>query len=335
MTEQSTAHDVLLPAGYQVRPATRADAQGLTDLINASDVSLGAPAEETIEDTYERWDEAGFDMERGTRVAVTDDGLVVGYEESQDDSGKARIWLDGYIHPEHAGRGLGTTLLRWAEQRGREIAATYPDDASIEMIAHCYSQETAAVSLFQNENYQLTRHYWRMEIEMTDAPTVPVMPAGITLRAFATGQDDRAVHAAVTEAFLDHWGSLPQSFEEWSQSRINTDSFDPSLWLLAVDQATGEIAGTSLCRVRGEDRAGWVSTLAVRRAWRKQGLGMALLQHSFAEFYQRGLHKVGLGVDADSLTGATRLYERAGMHIAHRFDRFAKTLQGGAKASAS
>ncbi len=48
---------------------------------------------------------------------------------------------------------------------------------------------------------------------------------------------------------------------------------------------------------------GWVGTLGVVREWRRHGLGLALLQHSFQQFYQRGKRKVGLGVDAQSLTG--------------------------------
>ena len=55
--------------------------------------------------------------------------------------------------------------------------------------------------------------------------------------------------------------------------------------------------------------------LGVRRAWRRQGLGEALLLHSFAEFRRRGLTRGTLGVDASSATGATRLYERAGMSV--------------------
>ena len=66
--------------------------------------------------------------------------------------------------------------------------------------------------------------------------------------------------------------------------------------------------------------------LAVRRPWRQHGLGMALLRHSFGEFHRRGARKVGLGVDSENTTGATRLYERAGMHVAQQFDFFEKVL---------
>jgi ribosomal protein S18 acetylase RimI-like enzyme len=59
---------------------------------------------------------------------------------------------------------------------------------------------------------------------------------------------------------------------------------------------------------------GWVDGLCVRRPWRKRGLGLALLLHSYGMFHERGKLRVGLGVDAENITGALRLYEKAGMH---------------------
>jgi hypothetical protein len=38
---------------------------------------------------------------------------------------------------------------------------------------------------------------------------------------------------------------------------------------------------------------------------------------------------VGLGVDADSLTGATRLYEKAGMHVVRELATYEKELRAG------
>jgi ribosomal protein S18 acetylase RimI-like enzyme len=74
---------------------------------------------------------------------------------------------------------------------------------------------------------------------------------------------------------------------------------------------------------------GWVDTLGVRRPWRRQGLAEALLYHSFAELRRRGLTRVGLGVDAHSLTGATRLYEKVGMRAIRDFTLFEKELRPG------
>ena len=58
-------------------------------------------------------------------------------------------------------------------------------------------------------------------------------------------------------------------------------------------------------------------------------IALALLQHVFGEFYKRKGYKVGLGVDGQSLTGATRLYEKAGMHIFRQLDAYEKVLRPG------
>jgi mycothiol synthase len=55
-------------------------------------------------------------------------------------------------------------------------------------------------------------------------------------------------------------------------------------------------------------------------AFRKRGLGSALLLHAFAGLYARGERRMGLGVDATNETGATRLYESAGMRVAWKAD---------------
>jgi hypothetical protein len=58
-------------------------------------------------------------------------------------------------------------------------------------------------------------------------------------------------------------------------------------------------------------------------------LGLALLYHAFAEFRRRGKKQVGLGVDAGSLTGATRLYLKAGMHVAQQSSLYEVELRPG------
>ncbi len=72
-----------------------------------------------------------------------------------------------------------------------------------------------------------------------------------------------------------------------------------------------------------------VETLGVRRAWRDCGLGKALLLHAFGAFHRRGKHAVRLYVDSQNLTGATRLYERAGMHVERELVDYEKELRPG------
>ena len=69
--------------------------------------------------------------------------------------------------------------------------------------------------------------------------------------------------------------------------------------------------------------------LGVRRPWRRRGIALALLHHAFGELYRRGKHRVVLGVDSQSLTGALRLYERAGMHVQLQYDNYELELRPG------
>jgi ribosomal protein S18 acetylase RimI-like enzyme len=72
---------------------------------------------------------------------------------------------------------------------------------------------------------------------------------------------------------------------------------------------------------------GFVGALAVRKPWRGRGIGMALLRHAFAEFHRRDAPRVSLGVDAYNPSGATRLYERAGMSVVSEDVIFEKALE--------
>jgi mycothiol synthase len=166
-----------------------------------------------------------------------------------------------------------------------------------------------------------------MEIELNEAPRTPVWPDGIELRPFVLQAQNQGVFEAHEEAFSDHWGHTPGTFERWQHHMTGREDFDPSLWFIAWDARFAQIAGYSLCRYRMG--IGWVGTLGVRRAWRKRGLGEALLLHSFGEFYKRGTKTIGLGVDAENPTGATRLYKKAGMHIAAEYVIYEKELRPG------
>ncbi len=106
---------------------------------------------------------------------------------------------------------------------------------------------------------------------------------------------------------------------------LKRDDFDPSLCFLALDG--DQIAGFALCRPYID--MGWVDELGVLRPWRRKGLGLALLHHAFHAFQARGFLRVGLGVDAQNLTGATRLYERAGMSPFRQWDIYQKELRPG------
>ncbi|MEO7840100.1 MAG: GNAT family N-acetyltransferase, partial [Anaerolineales bacterium] len=191
--------------------------------------------------------------------------------------------------------------------------------------------------LFEDMGYQHIRSSYNMRINMDEPPPAPVVPDGITLKIYNPGTDLEAVYRADMEAFRDHFGCVEEPFEQglerFKHFMTGYEGFDPSLWFLAMDG--DEIAGVYLCRKEAYDNpeVGFVNTLAVRRPWRKRGIGLALLLHAFGEFYRRGQRKAGLGVDAENLTGALRLYENAGMHVHRASGLFEKEIRSGKEIS--
>lgn len=310
------------PEGYTLRPPTPDDIPEIIALIAALDTSFYGEADlYTAEDIEEGWKR--LTRETDTWVAVASDGALAAYADVTD-NGFGRLNADGYVHPAHRGHGLGTMVVRMTEQRARELTPNAPENARIVLGNGVLVPDAAANEILEREGYTLARVFWQMSVTLDAPPQAPEWPEGITVRTFVPSQDAHATFEAVEESFSDHWGHVPRSYEQWSE-RFSRADFDPSLWFLAMDGE--QIAGAVLC-VHHPD-AGWVNTVGVRRPWRKRGLAMALLLHAFGEMYRRGERKISLGVDAQSLTGATRLYERAGMHPALEAAVYQKELRPG------
>ena len=297
-----------------IRPPTLDDAPAVVELINACSIAAGGAPDFALHRLLQGWSGGDLALDTDAWVAVAPDGLIVGYEEAQLAEEGAPIELDGYVHPDFSGRGVGTHLLRLAEARAR---AASPGSGPIRLRATIESTNHAAQQLFAAGGYAAIRHFWRMEIELREMPPAPVWPAGIAVRAFVPGRDERATHAALDEAMADHWDHTPIPFEDWEGMMLRRADFDPALWFLAING--DQIVAVALC-FDNPEHGGWVRNLGVRLRWRRFGLGLALLRHAFGAFYARSRQRVGLAVDSQSLTGATRLYERAGMHVTERYD---------------
>src|SRR6185437_13280540 len=219
------------------------------------------------------------------------------------------------VLPDARGRGIGPALLAHIEQCASEAMDRFTPDTRVVLQQWIAAANESARRLLERSGYQVVRRMWGMIVELAVEPPAVVWPAGITIRTPVTDADLRATHAAVREAFQDHWGYAEQPYEDFARANIEVDTFDPSLWFLAMDG--DEVAGVMMGEIL-PDR-GWINDLGVRRPWRGRGLGAALLRHAFSELYRRGLHTIALGVDSQSLTGATRLYERAGMRIERQY----------------
>ncbi len=309
------------PTGFTARPPVIDDAPGVAELLIACDVADYGSSDATVEEVRNYWAAPRFDLHQDARLILAPDGLIVGYEEVYPRSDNL-LEVDGYVHPHTRGRGLGTWLLHWAQERARQQIEDLPAAGAVMLRGNTSAVDRTAAELYGAAGFTRVRQFWRMEVELTAPLSPPIWPDGITVRCMRLDGEEHRVHAALEEAFADHWGHAPRSFEDWQQAVLHADGFDPALTFLAFDG--DQIAGVAVNRHRD---IAWVSQLAVRRAWRQRGLGLALLLHAFKAFYEQGDRCVGLGVDAQSLTGATRLYEKAGMRMTRQYDTYEKKLR--------
>jgi mycothiol synthase len=313
---------------FRVRPPVMSDLEAVHRLHEVCDIAeYGAP-DITLEELRTVWLGPGFNLAEDAWMVITPGDKLVGYADVEHRE-HVRTYTFMRVLPEFAGQRIEEHLLHLAEEWAQRHISLAKPGVRVTLNSWTSNQNDAAQRSFERSGFKEVRRSWRMEIEMPEAPPAPEWSDQIAVRTFKPEQDDRAVFAAVDEAFQDHWGYMKGNYEEWRHWTIERENFEPSLWFLAFDG--DEIAGASLCTYQMDD--GWVDTLAVRRPWRRKGLGMALLLHSFGEFYRRGKNKVGLGVDSQNLTGATRLYERAGMHVARTYISYEKELRAGVELS--
>jgi len=324
----------LLPTGFTARPATMDDLETAVSLMNASSQNQVGSDEHNVADTKMEWSQEKFNLETNTRLVFSPEGELVGYLEIWDIRAvPVHPWAWARVHPKFEGLGIGTYLLNYAEERVKLAVERIPEDAQLSMRCGCVSSHEPTKQLFTDFDMKPIRHFWTMLINMEEQPEFPKLPEGITIKTFADTKDLLAVVRADDDAFKDHWGYVAQPEEEelkeWQEWIQNDQKHDSSLWFLAMDG--DEIAGVSLCRIEAWNNPEWghVDSLGIRRNWRRRGIALALLHHSFAEMYRRGKKSVSLGVDAESLTGATRLYEKAGMHIFREFHDYEKVLRAG------
>jgi ribosomal protein S18 acetylase RimI-like enzyme len=189
------------------------------------------------------------------------------------------------------------------------------------VFASAWSEDTRAKESYTRAGFRVVRHTFRMGIDLDRELDEPVWPEGIRMRTFEPG-DERAVYEAHQETFEDLWEDVRRPYEEWAHWFLSSHMHHPELWFLALDGE--QLAGIELCMPDQTSKGlGWVAILGVRRPWRGRGLGRALLLHAFHEFRHRGFERVVLGVDAESPTGANKLYERAGMRVLHRYETYA------------
>lgn len=291
-----------MSSAFTIRPARIDEVEAAAELLNEHSCRLHGVDDQAASELLQYWESPDVDFQRDVLVAEGSGGALVGYADLGVQ--KENVWLDV--------RGLEPEALRALLDAIEARAVEKKPGAGL--MGYTSEPDQVVRDLYEQAGYRVVRHGYRMEISLEGGAPEPQWPEGFTVRAMRPGEEERVYEAHMT-SFADTWMFSPEPFDVWSHWFLKDTAFDPSLWFLA--EAADELAGISITREsESEPGLAWARILGVVPKFRQRGLAQALLRQTFGECASRGLQRVGLGVDAENPTGAVRVYERAGMHVA-------------------
>lgn len=301
-------------------------------LINACKVEDGLERSLTTEDiarTYRHLENC--DPQTDMLFAEVD-GQVIAY---------GRIWWDdlsdgirlyhpfGFLHPDWRGQGIGSAMWAAGEEHCRQIATSHPQEMPKFFQVEPFETEKAMITLLENCGYKPVRYEAHMVRDLNDPFPEGPMPPGLEVRPVKP-EHIRTIFEASNEAFRDHWGTRDQSEEEEKEFQ-ESPFYRPELWKVAWD---GDEVASVIHNFIDENenkennrRRGYTEGICTRRPWRKQGLARSLLVQSMQMFKEMGMSETALSVDAENISGATRLYAGVGYRKVQQQVIFRKPLE--------
>jgi GNAT superfamily N-acetyltransferase len=284
-----------LPEGLAARPHRVSDAQAVTDLVAAAEKVDAGEAAIELEDVIGDWQRPSFDLASqsigvfdGDRLAATGDVF------------KGRR-CEAAVHPDYRGRGIGTWLADWLEERARAGGSS--------LVGQSVPAGSSAEAFLRSRGYREGWTSWVLQLPRSTQIAPQGLPDGYAVREFVSG-DERTAFQLIEDAFNEWPHRDPAQFEDWASRSVLRPGFEPWQIRFAVAR-DGQAVGVCYTILAGD--TGYVDQIAVRRDQRGQGLARALLVDAFERARDRGATTNELSTD--SRTGALGLYEHVGMEV--------------------
>ncbi len=317
--------------GLTTRPLTLDDVGAAAELLAAAEPVDDTGEHEDAEGLAEWWGGELVDLERDGRAVCTDDGRLVGWATAIVSPGvrdALRVWLEGRVHPEFRGRGIGGRLLDWQVDRGARQHADLEPTAPARLVSHVHPAMGALEALVRRRGFVAERYYAVMRRPLTDLPERRP-PEGVELVPFSAERDDE-VRRAHNASFTEHHGSVERDEVAWRSWFTGQRAFRPELSVLAL--SGGGVVGyvlayeydadTQATGVR-ETRLGQIGVLPGARG---RGVATATIAAALRAAADAGCTRASLDVDTENTTGAFGLYERLGFRTDRTWTSWALSL---------
>lgn len=272
------------------------------------------------EATVEHWNSPMVDLpSQSVGLFDGDDLVAYGLLTVVTDETVWVAYFDGGVDQRRLRQGLGTqvmlTLEELAERKHRAEFPQLPAEFRLSVPA----SRIGTAALASQFGYESWRYFFTLERDLQQPIEQSGEVDGLLIRPY-TADDAEPARLARNAAFADHWGSLQTSPERWQANLIGSSAFRPEHSFVA--ECAGEpergLAGFVFAEEFEADRqargyrVGYIALVGTVREARGRGLASALLSHQLRSLADGGFRMAELNVDADSPTGAGRIYARAG-----------------------
>lgn len=301
-----------------VRPLTEADFEAVLDLVNRTFTHDRVPEVLSMEELVDDLTGEGAEIDADSRVALVG-GEPAGFVHTiylPSDVRLERCYINGLVHPDHRGVGLGRTLLEWAVDRATHQLRSSGSDLPKYVRVDNYESVSSAHRLYSSMGFEPIRYFDHLLRPLTDLPAMERTELdGISIRPWSDDHSEE-VRQVKNEAFADHWGSTPTSIARW-ETMLQASTTRKDLSWIAVNHA-GAVVGYCINeRYEADDavtgrKEAWIGNVGTLRDHRGRGIATALMIRSLHSFAAAGLDHAILGVDSDNPTGAPRLYRSLG-----------------------
>jgi mycothiol synthase len=274
---------------HHVEVITSLEGEQIEELQELIDASAQADGHEPVGEHKFLRLKHGDDLAIG--VLAYEGGRLVGYGHTVTwgSGDERRVSCEMTVHPEFRRRGIGRTLLNCIIEH-----AELQEARTLDLWA--YNDSGAARAIAGAFGFDETRRLLHMH-RHPGPPPVPVMPEGVTLRAFRPGADEDMVLALNNRIFAGHPENGNWTLEDL-QARMRQPWFNPDDLLIAeVDGTPGGFHWLKVEDRPGEGRVGEVYVIGVLPDFAGMGLGRYLLAEGLTHLSQRGVDAVAVYVD--------------------------------------
>ncbi|WP_372728223.1 GNAT family N-acetyltransferase [Nocardioides sp.] len=326
--------DDTLPNGWEVGlvdPSDRFDVARLTHLLRAHERHGRGWAASGVDDVLVEVSEHGLRMREN--IVVRDPGGEIRAWGSVHDRAPGRMLYSHIVErelPDKIAKRCSDVLFEWAVGQAKTVGAARGLEVQ-QIDTGAFQDDDRQHNWLMANGFERVRTWWQMTRPVTpeEAGLIDGDPAAWELegvvfrrvRRAGSGMPDeddlRGVHDVLEGAFVDHFNSSEETFEEFLHRLREDPGHRWDHWWLAeltdsgTPQAVGALVGTVSEGANGPDGS-YVSYLGVLEAARGRGVAKGLLRTIIADAAARERDRVGLEVDADSPTGAAGLYTSMG-----------------------